>query len=349
MITKITKIIYLFSEEFKGVYSEEKMSQMNVYPIHEINNIKYFFAKEYNKVYEQEIQGQLVVLGDAFHSIQTYPITSYLMNALSLNATDMHITPTNVIYKKQKKHVKNQTINYEEFIRIYNFLKIFCHLNIIKNQDESGVLYVNYIGEIIGVRVSFFESINSLYTTSHSLISFRFLYKTNSKFLLKHEKISWLMHNICKPGLIVIGGATGVGKTTFLYELLETLLNKEKITIISAEDPVERIIEGVFQREVNDNYETIIKSILRHSPDLIVIGEIRDKISASMCVRAVLTGHGVVCTLHLNINNSIENFFSRFLELGVEAKYLQNSIKGFVELLENYKVNIIPYNFTNRE
>ena len=149
------------------------------------------------------------------------------------------------------------------------------------------------------------------------------------------------MENLTTAGLIVVAGRTGAGKTTFMYNLITALLANKFLTIISAEDPIERIIPGVFQREVENDYETIIKSMLRHNPDLIVVGEIRDQSTAAMCVRAVLTGHGVLCTIHLDTNNTLENFFHRCQEFGIQEKYLRHSVKGFVELFDNYNFNVI--------
>lgn len=343
MIKTITKIIYPFCNKFKAKFCPNIMSQMNLFPICEINNQKYFFAKEYNEIYAQEVDGELVVIYNEFETIYEYPITSYIIEALLLNATDMHMTNNNIIYKSQKKFLQKQIMHQENFTEIFNYLKIFCGLNFVEKKDESGVLYVNFIGKIIGVRVSFFEGVNTLLGNKNTLISFRFLYtytNTLKDKIATNPELSWLIENITKPGLLVIAGQTGVGKTTFMYDFLD-LLQDKNINIMTAEDPVERIVDGILQREIEDNYEYVIKSILRHNPDVIVIGEIRDKIAAAICIRAVLTGHSVICTLHLDVSDIINNFFHRFQELGVEKKYLDNAIKAYVTLGFNYTFNIL--------
>lgn len=263
------------------------------------------------------------------------------MKALLLNVTDIHISHQRVIYNRNRTWLKEEPMTSSLFIEIKNFLKLFCQLNLMENIDESGTFYINFIGNILGVRVSFFEGVNDLNSNS-SLISLRFLYKhpTNCN-LMRNEDMEWLVNIISKPGLIVIAGTTGRGKTTFMYNFLQMLIEIKPMIIITAEDPVERIVPGIFQRETSGELESVVKSILRHNPDLIVIGEIRDKNTAAMCIRAALTGHGVLCTVHLNVDNTLENFLHRFEELGVERKYLVNSVKGFVELLPNYEYRLL--------
>jgi len=340
----ITKTIYLFSHDFKEEVFNAAIHQMNLFPIGLWQQERYFYAKEYSKVYEEEVGGKLVVLGQDFHLIQDYIITDYLFKALCLQATDMHMVNNLIIFKKSRNTLTTLAITPKKLIEVKNFLKIFCNLDIINHQDDSGIIYVNFIGEIIGVRVSFFEGVSNLVNNNNVLISFRFLYdnyQEHKTYLCKNEHFRWLVENLTKAGLIVVAGKTGGGKTTFMYNLIHSLLEDKTLTIISAEDPIERIIPGIFQREVENDYETIIKSILRHNPDLIVVGEIRDKNTAAMCVRAVLTGHGVLCTIHLDTNNTLENFFHRFQEFGIPDKYLRPSVKGFVALLEDFHFHII--------
>ncbi|HEF1857515.1 TPA: Flp pilus assembly complex ATPase component TadA, partial [Bacillus cereus] len=105
-------------------------------------------------------------------------------------------------------------------------------------------------------------------------------------------------------GLLVFTGPTGSGKTTTMYALLEVIRKKKTRRIITLEDPVEKRSDDVLQIQINEKagltYETGLKAILRHDPDIILVGEIRDEETAKIAIRASLTGHLVMTTLHTN-------------------------------------------------
>lgn len=114
----------------------------------------------------------------------------------------------------------------------------------------------------------------------------------------KHlQKLTHLEH-----GLVLICGPTSSGKTTTLYALAEEILKSNSKTMITIEDPVERPIENAVQIEINERagitFESGLRAILRHDPDVIIVGEIRDKVTAALAVRAALTGHLVLASLH---------------------------------------------------
>jgi competence protein ComGA len=128
-------------------------------------------------------------------------------------------------------------------------------------------------------------------------------------------------------GLVVLSGPTGSGKTTTLYTLISSLKDK---AVYSLEDPVEVIQENVIQLEINEktgmSYSEGIKQILRHDPDLMMIGEIRDETAAKMAVRAALTGCLVMTTVHAG---SIQQAIDRLLELGVSRTDLADVSQAF--------------------
>lgn len=112
-------------------------------------------------------------------------------------------------------------------------------------------------------------------------------------------------HAINRPnGLIIMTGPTGCGKSTTLYAAMRTLLQKKSLNMITIEDPVEYVIDGVSQVEVDTNdkvsFHKALRSALRHDPDVLMIGEIRDEETAETAIRAALTGHLVLTTLHAN-------------------------------------------------
>ncbi|MFH1246454.1 MAG: GspE/PulE family protein, partial [Candidatus Liptonbacteria bacterium] len=130
-----------------------------------------------------------------------------------------------------------------------------------------------------------------------------------------------------KPfGMILVTGPTGSGKTTTLYALLEKL-NRENVNIVSLEDPVEYFIAGLNQSQVRPeigyDFASGLRQILRQDPDIIMVGEIRDKETAGLAVQAALTGHIVLSTLH---TNNAAGVIPRLLDMGIDAFLLPVSL-----------------------
>ena len=131
-------------------------------------------------------------------------------------------------------------------------------------------------------------------------------------------------------GIILVTGATGSGKSTTTYSMLQEL-NKEGTNIITVEDPIEMNIEGVNQVQVNPEigltFANVLRSILRNDPNIILIGEIRDSETAQIAVRASITGHLVLSTIHTN--NSLSTI-ERLLDMNVERYLLSSALEGIV-------------------
>ena len=131
-------------------------------------------------------------------------------------------------------------------------------------------------------------------------------------------------------GIILVTGATGSGKSTTVYSILQRL-NQPDTNIITVEDPVEMEIEGVNQVQVNSEigltFASALRSILRQDPNIIMIGEIRDTETAQIAVRASITGHLVLSTIHTN--NSL-NTIERLTDMGVEKYLLASSLEGII-------------------
>lgn len=129
-----------------------------------------------------------------------------------------------------------------------------------------------------------------------------------------------------KSGIILMTGPTGSGKTTSLYALLEKL-NTEDVNIITVEDPVEYRIENINQISINEKigltYPVILKSILRQDPDIIMIGEIRDKETADIAIRAAITGHLILSTAH---TRDAFSALIRLKDLGVEDYLIRSAV-----------------------
>ncbi len=133
-----------------------------------------------------------------------------------------------------------------------------------------------------------------------------------------------------KEGLVLSTGPTGSGKTTTMYALLQTVFESNpNIHVISIEDPIEYQFPEFTQIQVNDNigltFPAVLRAVLRHDPDIILVGEIRDRETAEIAIRAALTGHLVFATMHTNDANSTIN---RFLEFKINPALLADSLKA---------------------
>ncbi|MCG3398979.1 competence type IV pilus ATPase ComGA [Staphylococcus massiliensis] len=150
-------------------------------------------------------------------------------------------------------------------------------------------------------------------------------YFQDEKRYHSHQPLLKLMHK--KQGLILFSGPTGAGKSTLMYQMVKYALNHLNRNIITIEDPVEQLIEGITQISVNDkaeiDYETSFKAILRCDPDIILIGEIRDHHIAKKVIQASLSGHLVLSTIHAN---DCQGVLLRLLEMGVTKEELKQAI-----------------------
>src|SRR5690606_22422912 len=148
---------------------------------------------------------------------------------------------------------------------------------------------------------------------------------------LGERDLSNYLEGVQRPsGMVLISGPTGSGKTTTLYATLK-LLNKETRNIVTIEDPIEYTLEGINQVQLKEHigltFATALRTFLRQDPDVIMVGEIRDVDTASMAIRASLTGHLVLSTIH---TNSAWGTVSRLIDMGVPSFLLANTLNATV-------------------
>lgn len=148
---------------------------------------------------------------------------------------------------------------------------------------------------------------------------------------LEEDQLTGLKHLLGRPtGLLLVTGPTGSGKSTSLYAFL-SMLSTRRVNIVTIEDPVEHELPGVTQIQVQPKvgltFATGLRSMLRHDPDIIMVGEIRDQETASLAVRAALTGHLVLATLH---TNDAASGITRLMDLGVEPFLLCSTVSGIL-------------------
>ena len=209
--------------------------------------------------------------------------------------------------------------------------RLFHYLMYRANLDVSSVFEPqtgSFEITVDGVRLSLRFAIMSAWQRTSGVL--RILNSTSGitiDSLCKDETVLGWMKRIpdMKNGLIIFSGPTGSGKTTALYTILDAVKERKIFTL---EDPVEVIHENYVQLQVNEKqmgYAEGIRQLMRHDPDIIMIGEIRDSLAANMAVRSALTGHLVVTSLH---SFSCVGAIGRMIELGVERAALRSVLRG---------------------
>mgnify|MGYP004568816765 FL=1 len=210
-------------------------------------------------------------------------------------------------------------------------IKILSGMNITETRlPQDGAIKTNLGGMDLDMRVS------SLPTKKGEKIVIRILDYSRSMqgieyLFFSEDNYKKILKMISEPnGIILVTGATGSGKSTTVYSFLQKL-NVKGTNLITVEDPVEMDIEGINQVQVNSDigldFATVLRSILRQDPNIIMIGEIRDSETAQIAVRASITGHLVLSTLHTN--NSLTTI-ERLLDMEVERYLLASALSGIV-------------------
>lgn len=262
-------------------------------------------------------------------------LENILQKAVLLNASDIHIEPFEKLLKIRMRvdgSLKEiNTYNIELHSQLSTLIKLLAGMNIAeKRLPQDGRIDKDIDNNIVDLRIS------TIPTVYGEKIVIRILNR-NTFFKSKYEigfsdeainKIKSMTSDM--SGLIIVTGPTGSGKTTTLYSILNDFKNIDK-NIVTIEDPVEYKIEGINQIQVNYKYgldfATGLKSILRQDPDIIMIGEIRDKETAQIAIRAASTGHLVISTMHTN--NSVESI-NRLVDMGIPRYLISSVLKGII-------------------
>ena len=249
-------------------------------------------------------------------------LLALLRLAIKFKASDIHFNSryenTEIFMRidDEMKKVKPK----EDDVKLIRYLQYKANLdvgNLLKPQ--TGQFEMELDGHILSLR---FAIINSYNSTNGVLRILNSDIKIDANNLSKQRNQNEYFKELLKKdnGLILFSGPTGSGKTTTLYSLLKSVNNSIIYTI---EDPIEVYNESFCQLQINEkigfDYEAGIKQIMRHDPDIIMIGEIRDEKAAKMAVRAANTGHLVLSTVHAS---SAASCISRMVDLGVNEAYL---------------------------
>jgi type IV pilus assembly protein PilB len=254
---------------------------------------------------------------------------------IKTNSSDIHIEPINEDTVRIRYRVDGQMVSSKiviplnEYEEVVSRIKIMGNLNTTeKRRSQDGHIsnFKSRTGRVFDIRIS-------VVLVAHGeKIVLRLLGKSDRIKELKElgfndSQIAQIYRNINhKNGVIFVTGATGTGKSTTLYTIL-SILNKISTNIITIENPVERTVEGLNQININESigisFSSTLRTVLRQDPDIIMVGEIRDKDTLSIALEASMTGHLVLTTLH---TNSAVQIIDRVNSMGVDMYNFASSV-----------------------
>ena len=262
-------------------------------------------------------------------------VGALLVDAVKRGASDIHFEPEFAFLRIRYRidgvleQIRSLHKNYWPGIAVR--IKVISGMNIAETRaPQDGRLSLNLNGRPVDFRVS------SQPTIWGENIVLRVLDREKSIISLEHMKLpkqvmAKLNLMLARPeGILVLTGPTGSGKTTTLYSLLAKL-NVESVNIMTLEDPVEYPVAMMRQTSVSElakiDFANGIRSIMRQDPDIILVGEVRDRETAEMAFRAAMTGHQVFTTLH---TNSALGAFPRLLDIGIAPDIMAGNIIGII-------------------
>ncbi|OJF94299.1 competence type IV pilus ATPase ComGA [Alkalibacterium sp. 20] len=260
--------------------------------------------------------------------------THLLTMADSYRTSDIHILPEqkhyDVYFRLNGQMEKQYYLDRDEGTRLISYFKFLSNMDVgERRRPQSGSTTFALSEKAIDCR---FSTISN-YQSQESLVIRLLKQKDEESFIpgtfFAHEweKLEKLVQ--AKSGLLLFSGPVDSGKTTTMYHLIKNRMQGEKQQVITVEDPVEIEESSFLQTQVNETagvtYEHLLKSSLRHHPDVIIVGEIRDEETAKMVMRGALTGHLIVASIHAK---NAEGVLSRMMELGVGLPLLKQTLIG---------------------
>jgi general secretion pathway protein E len=262
-------------------------------------------------------------------------LNSLISRALRLGASDMHLEPYNGRYRARFR--VDCVLHEAEMLAPRMQLPIVTRLKILSGMDiaekrrpQDGKIEMKIANQELDIRVS------ALPLNDGESMVMRFLRKDNVQYDMSVLGLSDDIESLIKEditttaGVVLLTGPTGSGKTTTLYTFLNAL-NDDDVKIITLEDPVEYQLDGINQVQVNSeigfNFSAGLRSVVRQDPDIIMLGEIRDKETAQIALQSALTGHLVFSTVH---TNDAAGAYTRLLDLGVEEFLLNAALVSIV-------------------
>lgn len=255
-------------------------------------------------------------------------VSRIIQQAVDQRATDIHVEPQTetmrIRFRRDGLLMATETVSSALHAGTISRLKILARLNIAERRlPQDGKIRIPIRGQEIDLRLSVMPTVHGE-TAVLRILDRQAVSLDLGALGYSDDAVEGLLRSASRPnGMILVTGPTGSGKTTTLYALLSAL-NRPEVKIFTVEDPVEYRFHGITQLQVDPSigltFATALRSVLRQDPDIILVGEIRDRETAEIAVQAALTGHLVLSTLH---TNSAVGAFSRLRDMGVEPFLLE--------------------------
>jgi general secretion pathway protein E/type IV pilus assembly protein PilB len=277
----------------------------------------------------------LQMAGDEYTQPIVRLVGALLVDAVKRGSSDIHFEPEyaflRIRYRVDGVLEQVRSLHKTYWPGIAVRLKVISGMNIAETRaPQDGRLSLNLNGRPIDFRVSTQPTIYGenivlrVLDREKSIISL-------DRMNLQKQMVATLEEMLARPeGIIILTGPTGSGKTTMLYSLLSKL-NNEAVNIMTLEDPVEYPVTMMRQTSVNEvakiDFANGIRSIMRQDPDIILVGEVRDRETAEMAFRAAMTGHQVFTTLH---TNSALGAFPRLMDIGIPPDIIAGNVIGVI-------------------
>ncbi|GBC64056.1 type II secretion system protein GspE [Desulfonema ishimotonii] len=278
-----------------------------------------------------EIENTADLLDDTSDAPIIKLVNHIISQAAKARASDIHIEPYQDSFKVRYRvdGILYDLLTPPKGIQaaLISRIKVMSNMNIAeKRLPQDGRLQVKIGDQDIDVRIS------TIPTAFGERVVLRLLNKSGSLLELSElglsaERLALLNRLVSSPnGIVLVTGPTGSGKTTTLYAVLASI-NKPEVNIITIEDPIEYQLKGISQIQVNPKIDLTfargLRSIVRQDPDVVLVGEIRDRETAEIAVQSALTGHLVFSTLHTNDSASA---ITRLVDIGVEPFLISSSV-----------------------
>lgn len=262
-------------------------------------------------------------------------LSTILEHAARSRASDIHIEPseTALVIRDRVDGVLREVMQLPKTIEpaLVSRIKILANLKIDEHRiPQDGQFAVHVAGKDIDLRIAIAPVVWG------EQVVIRLLDKSGSSFNLEQmgyagRTLRAIRKGIKRPnGMVLTSGPTGSGKSTSLYALIQEI-KSDSVNIVTLEDPVEYKMKGVNQMQVNTDvgltFATGLRSILRQDPNVVMVGEIRDKETAELAIQAALTGHLVFSTLH---TNSASGVLPRLLDMGIEPFLIASTVNTII-------------------
>ena len=294
-------------------------------------------------------------------------IFTILLEAIKFSASDIHIEALTdkirIRYRINGILKEVAEIDKSFLSSIVSKLKILSSLDIVeKRKPQDGRFSLKYKGREIDFRTSIIPTMNGEKIVIRILDKFNYNFTLEDLYLSEQNKRIFYKAINQNNGIILVNGPTGSGKSSTLYSILK-YKNREEVNISTVEDPIEYQIEGINQvqcrNEIGLGFATILRALLRQDPDILMVGEIRDKETAEIVVKASLTGHLVFSTLHSNdslgcinrlVNLGIDSYLlSLVLQMVVSQRLVRKLCPHCKKEDENYKEKLKSLNLSEEK